>query len=173
VNLCHNAIATLTHFTDASDPSNEFVVCGTHLKAKSGNEKQRAEQIAQLLEVLKQQQHPIVLAGDFNDTPESPVLSLLLKGEATIDNNIIAKNALLFRSAYDLASPTLYTTFKYRPAAGLVRRTIDYILVSDDRVQINELFEIPEPNLFPDVGLPAPNYPSDHLSIGASFQFRE
>lgn len=77
-------------------------------------------------------------------------------------------------SAYDLdaksgARAVPYTTFKKRETEIL--RTIDYILYrhgKDSQLVVTGLQEIPAIEKFPN-RLPARDYPSDHLSIGAKF----
>ncbi|NIU52065.1 MAG: hypothetical protein GWN07_02490, partial [Actinobacteria bacterium] len=56
------------------EPPAEIVVVGVHLYATA---EERYAQAARLLEILADEAAPVILAGDFNSTPESEVIAFL------------------------------------------------------------------------------------------------
>lgn len=59
----------------------DLIFAEAHLKAKKGNEKERLEQVAKLVEFKREteqifdDQFPVIISGDFNDEPDSNVIS--------------------------------------------------------------------------------------------------
>lgn len=154
------AAAAVMSMEDECDA--DLVVATVHLKAKVGHEQKRRNQMQHLLDFLTtQQQHPnlaTIVLGDFNDTPDSPVVKYMSH----------AMNG--FCSAYSLSDDTLYTTAKKR--ASVIQRTIDYIWIratkkKNRHVVVEGVLAVPEASVaFPD-WLPCLTYPSDHLAIAA------
>ena len=70
---------------------NEFVAANTHLAWKSEDAPVRLGQVKELMEAVKEGKQDVILAGDFNDTPESPALHELKRAG--------------FRDVYDLCHP--------------------------------------------------------------------
>ena len=174
-----------------------FIVAGTHLKAKRGFEQKREAQGAVLLKYgveravrrIKEYQEkveggngkdyipPVVVVGDFNDTKDSLVCKKVLE------------HPLGLRSAYDkfylteeeeeeekkkYASNTklssYYTTYKKREEETC--REIDYIFYTPSTLNCSGVLRVPPLSSLPH-RLPAVNYPSDHLSLLATFQFQK
>lgn len=48
-----------------------FEVYTTHLKAKEGFSEMRDGQMEQMLKAASNERHPIIITGDWNDTPDS------------------------------------------------------------------------------------------------------
>lgn len=141
------------------DAERTLIVFVTHLKAK-GFEDVRIVQTSQLLESFKQnefvkteekQKVGVVICGDFNAEPHFQCMKALL---SELD------------SVYQDAE---YTTFKIRDKEYC--RVIDYILYNKNVLQLMGRQEIPKKEEIGLDGLPNSNYPSDHLSLCASFQF--
>ena len=95
-----------------------LVIANTHLEHRRNTEMIRRSQAMSLARWLESQDEPIVLAGDFNDTPESGALQALTVG---------------FRSAHRALEPALAGTY----SASSPSRVIDYILVVE-RVEVVE-----------------------------------
>jgi nocturnin len=129
-------------------------IATTHLKAKEGHEGQRRSQAAQLVEALAGFDGPVVVGGDFNDTPESPAYQVM-RGS--------------LRSGYGglLDAEPAWTTWKVR-ADGEKKRTIDYIWHSA-QLQATACLMIPADEDVGDGRLPSWQYPSDHLSLLVRF----
>jgi len=132
-----------------------FSVCivATHLKSKSEFEKIRLDEVRHLMEELPKfniHNYPVIICGDFNDTPNSSVCK-----------EVESK----YTSAYAHNS-SAWTTCKKR--IELVCRVIDYIFFDSAKLECIQTLDIPnEP-----INLPSPSYPSDHILIGATFTSR-
>ncbi|XP_015249960.1 PREDICTED: nocturnin-like [Cyprinodon variegatus] len=153
-------------------------VAVTHLKARSGWERLRSAQGADLLQSLQSiTAHgsglegaepgavPLVVCGDFNAEPSEDVYRRF------------SSSPLGLSSAYKLLSSDgqsepAYTTWKIRPS-GESRGTLDYIWYSQQALSVEGLLELPtEEQIGPD-RLPSYHYPSDHLSLLCDISFRE
>lgn len=130
----------------------------THLKAKPGFEMIRLAQGQQLLEELRDKNNVIVV-GDFNDVPESPVHSLFKNNYTSVYNA---------HSASD-ASDSEYTTIKVRPKGGepvTAKKIIDYIW-HDSCFNVSSTLIVPDVSSLTWPYLPCGTYPSDHFSLVA------
>ncbi|KAM4586097.1 nocturnin isoform 1-T1 [Fundulus diaphanus] len=156
----------------------QLCVAVTHLKARSGWERLRSAQGADLLQSLQSiTSHsggsmraalgaiPLVVCGDFNAEPSEDVYRRF------------SSSPLGLSSAYKLLScdgqtEPAYTTWKIRPS-GESCSTLDYIWYSHDALSVEALLDIPsEEQIGPD-RLPSYHYPSDHLSLLCDVSFRE
>ncbi|XP_063732156.1 nocturnin isoform X2 [Eleginops maclovinus] len=157
----------------------QLCVAVTHLKARSGWERLRSVQGADLLQSLRsitsQRGHsrleeaagpvPLVVCGDFNAEPSEDVYRRF------------SSSALRLNSAYKLLSSDgqtepAYTSWKIRPS-GESCSTLDYIWYTHDALSVDCLLDIPtEEQIGPD-RLPSYHYPSDHLSLLCDLSFRE
>ncbi|KAF1384421.1 hypothetical protein PFLUV_G00120010 [Perca fluviatilis] len=154
-------------------------VAVTHLKARSGWERMRSAQGADLLQSLRSITSqsssgqteaapgtvPLVVCGDFNAEPSEDVYRRF------------SSSALGLNSAYKLLSADgqtepAYTTWKIRPS-GESCSTLDYIWYTHGALSVDCLLDIPtEEQIGPD-RLPSYHYPSDHLSLLCDISFRE
>lgn len=158
----------------------KLCVAVTHLKARSGWERLRSAQGADLLQSLRSitsanvssRQNevvsgtiPLVVCGDFNAEPSEDVYRRF------------SSSTLGLNSAYKLLSrdgqtEPAYTTWKIRPS-GESCSTLDYIWYTHDALSVECLLDIPtEEQIGPD-RLPSYHYPSDHLSLLCDISFRE
>lgn len=155
-------------------------VAVTHLKARSGWERLRSAQGADLLQSLRNITSrggggsrsegaagtvPLVVCGDFNAEPSEDVYRRF------------SSSPLGLNSAYKLLSSDgqtepAYTTWKIRPS-GESCSTLDYIWYTHDALSVECLLDIPtEEQIGPD-RLPSYHYPSDHLSLLCDIRFTE
>ncbi|XP_023131802.2 nocturnin isoform X1 [Amphiprion ocellaris] len=153
-------------------------VAVTHLKARSGWERLRSAQGADLLQSLRSITSrgsgqseaasgavPLVVCGDFNAEPSEDVYRRF------------SSSPLGLSSAYKLLSSDgqtepAYTTWKIRPS-GESCSTLDYIWYTQEALSVESLLDIPtEEQIGPD-RLPSYHYPSDHLSLICDVSFRE
>lgn len=153
-------------------------VAVTHLKARSGWERLRSAQGADLLQSLRSITSrgssqsevppatiPLVVCGDFNAEPSEDVYRRF------------SSSPLGLNSAYKLLSSDgqtepAYTTWKIRPS-GESCSTLDYIWYTHNALSVECLLDIPtEEQIGPD-RLPSYHYPSDHLSLLCDVSFRE
>ncbi|KAM3842721.1 nocturnin [Diretmus argenteus] len=151
-------------------------VAVTHLKARSGWERLRSAQGADLLQNLRNitsrsrsedsaEAVPLIVCGDFNAEPSEDVYRRFRSSPLGLD------------SAYKLLSSDgqvepAYTTWKIRPS-GESCSTLDYIWYTHDALSVETLLDLPtEEQIGPD-RLPSYHYPSDHLSLLCDLSFRE
>lgn len=164
----------LAHLKDLRS-SKEIFVVSTHLKAKAGpeNESLRREQVTELVKLLSNRVEErtigkegasgesgdvgIVVCGDFNDLPHSPVV------------HAMTSHPLGFRSAYPLNEG--FTTWKFR-TEGQKKAMIDYIWYAEGRGLVLEgITQLPGAEEIGENGLPSEKYPSDHLALVADFEW--
>lgn len=155
----------------------QLCVAVTHLKARSGWERLRSAQGADLLQSLRNITSqcgdseaslggvPLVVCGDFNAEPSEDVYRRFSSSPLGLDS------AYKLLSADGQTEPA-YTTWKIRPS-GESCSTLDYIWYSHDALSVECLLDIPtEEQIGPD-RLPSYHYPSDHLSLLCDISFRE
>jgi endonuclease/exonuclease/phosphatase family metal-dependent hydrolase len=170
-------IATLRHIATG----HPVVVAVTHLKAQRGpvQEKVRCHQVDELLNSISRRAQSllqigeeavsVLIAGDFNADPpigsrdDGAVSRLLKAGVPTVLNSPSSP----IRSAYDLAAPGFYTTWKTR-GSTTTKRIIDYIFHSG-RLRCEATLRVPSERELDPTKLPGLRYPSDHLLIAARF----
>jgi len=150
----------------------------------------RAEQARQLVHVaskfraraaaaagLPAADMPLLLAGDFNDSPGSAMYATMMASELHLTSayNSLPRPPLpaadaAAAAAYGAGEPDL-TTWKWRAGAGggpatEKRATIDYIWVSPT-VTVEAVRCLPTADAIGAAALPSRHYPSDHLSLAA------
>lgn len=132
-----------------------IIFATTHLKAKPEFEEKREHQIQVLLEQIKlfniDNNPNVIITGDLNTEPSGSVYPIIINAG--------------YKSAYPVDS---WTTYKYRLEE--VCRNIDYIFYSVN-LELNNILEIPDKQLIGINGLPNQFYPSDHMSLFATFSF--
>ena len=157
-------VATFARISSDGQPTSEprLIVAAIHLTAKPGQEAVRCKEAAELVRVIDsfnkdgEDRLTTIIGGDFNDVPDSEVCDFVRSHG--------------FLSAYE-HDERAWTTWKKRQSE--VKRVIDYIWYrpgSSANLRPVAVLEVPADEVFPHM-LPAADYPSDHLAIGA--QFRE
>lgn len=158
--------------------SQQLCVAVTHLKARSGWERLRSAQGADLLQYLRsitsrstsQREAasttvPLVVCGDFNAEPSEDVYRRFSSSPLGLSS------AYMLLSSDGQTEPP-YTTWKIRPS-GESCSTLDYIWYTHDALSVECLLDIPsEDQIGPD-RLPSYHYPSDHLSLLCDLSFRK
>ena len=98
----------------------EFAVMTLHLKSRKGFEKIREGQVEQVVELCKNfaarssdYDYPMIITGDFNDTPDSKALQKMLNFDKV-------------ESVWGEQEPE-FTTHRFRHETGMQTRTIDYM----------------------------------------------
>ncbi len=156
-----NQVAILARLQPQDPGLPPVCVAVTHLKAKKGNEDYRLSQgrhlQSEIMEFARGQ--PVIICGDFNAPPTEPVYLQLSSNEG----------GLRMSSAYghDSGEP-IFTTWKHRPSMAS-KHTIDYIWYTPEGLELQGLWSIPSEEEIGETALPSPTYPSDHVSLCASF----
>lgn len=163
-----------------------LIVCCTHLKASQGAaaEAERLVQVeqlgaaARLARVRAEGAHPAcgaiptVICGDFNTYPgQKPYYSLLTLSPDLHSAYNSLPRADLSPNDYAEGEPS-FTTFKFRGGSEK-RETEDYIFYSAGKgLERSALLRLPSvEELGVGRGLPSAVYPSDHLCLGAEFEW--
>lgn len=143
-----------------------------HFLWQPGESPERQRQIERLLEWLEPlaREHPLVIAGDFNSTPDSPAILKMRQ-------HLVSAYAAIHGADPEYTAPTPLPRSKWETFRTLLnfiryirikdidlnwRGTLDYIFVNE-RVQVNDcqiVLDKPSPR-DPDL------YPSDHLGLMA------
>ena len=158
----------------------KIMIWTLHLKSRTKNRSIREEEITEYLSVLNDflieieeskamtkdeiDALPIIITGDFNDIPDSPVIQSMY--------DINKTKGLVFKSAYSIDDEhPEFSNYWYRPSY-FVKQLIDFIFYRD--VPTIKLISIrslpPEDDIPKDTGNPWSRWPSDHLSLSATFE---
>ena len=157
----------VTKSADGSLPSRSVTVAMAHLKAKTEGRELRAAQGKHLIEeaaTFSEPGQPIVIAGDFNATPDEEVYQYFDSG----DHGLELQSAYRCRH-YGNAEPPL-TSWKYR-AKGEAKYTIDYIWYTPAALHVKGVWGLPGEEEIGEGALPCMAYPSDHLALCTDFSF--
>jgi len=137
--------------------SMNITFASTHLKSKTNFRGVREAQLEQFNHFIqKHKKGGVLMAGDFNDVPDSKMIYLL------------------GRKMEDACSKHMeYTTFKTRPSFSgedptEIKRIIDYIFYDKSFFTPINILGCPPHVDYP--GLPSELHPSDHLSLYAKFR---
>ncbi|XP_058506628.1 nocturnin-like [Solea solea] len=155
----------------------QLCVAVTHLKARSGWERLRSAQGADLLQNLcrltvgsgcqslaASSTLPLIVCGDFNAVPSEDVYK-------RFSSSTLGLNSAYKLLSSDRQTEPAYTSWKIRPT-GESCSTLDYIWYTHDALSVDCLLDIPtEEQIGPD-RLPSYHYPSDHLSLLCDISFR-
>ncbi|KAK9476781.1 Endonuclease/exonuclease/phosphatase [Lipomyces japonicus] len=126
-------------------------------------------------------QIPLIIAGDFNSTPDSGVYQLFAKGSVPGDHPDMQgykygrfteeglSHPFTLKSSYAAIGEPSFTNW----TPGFTD-TIDYIFASSNNLTINGVIGEPDKEYMSKVvGFPTPHFPSDHISLFAQLQFRK
>jgi mRNA deadenylase 3'-5' endonuclease subunit Ccr4 len=180
--------------------TSRFIIAATtHLKAKDGeaNAAERKEQAKQMLDAIERMRAktpnaPVILSGDFNSPPAEAVHGFC------VSNGFRSVYNASHETSPPSGEPS-FTTFKFRSAevgeskspaspapapSGAAstpllhkKRCIDYIFLKNNSSTDDEALRAAAVRALPTVeevgeaGLPCFNYPSDHLSLCARFEW--
>lgn len=155
-------ISTLKHKATGK----AFLNTVTHLKAKPEFMEQRIPQASQMVEfveaaVKQNNLNLAIVTGDMNEEPQNKPIEILKEGG--------------LKSCFEVltgAEPT-FTTAKFRPKEGYVKRTIDYVMFKtfgegEKSAPVDVLKE--DQDLNDEVGNPNEHHPSDHYAQIAVFR---
>jgi len=106
---------------------------------------------------------PIIVAGDFNDEPESPIIQTLFDTDIT--------NGIKFECAYQVDGEfPEFTTYKIRRIGEIIKHTIDYTF-HNQYAKVKSIREMPKEEDIPEIGNPSHRCASDHFSSAVTFEF--
>eukprot|EP00440_Ansanella_granifera_P073731 gb/GFBE01080005.1/.p1 GENE.gb/GFBE01080005.1/~~gb/GFBE01080005.1/.p1 ORF type:complete len:594 (+),score=121.79 gb/GFBE01080005.1/:1-1782(+) len=177
-----------THSSQATGPNggHVLVVVNTHILCDPSAADVKLWQSHLLVQHLKQMNldhMPILLAGDFNSTPESAVYEYLRRGSVRADHEDLRHDpcGLLgkLNLHHRLCLATAYETCNGREAQYTnytedFKGTLDYIWFSPDALAVLAISQVDdESQLMQETALPSSTRPSDHVSLVATFMFHD
>merc|ERR1712054_186522 len=176
-----------THSGQAQSASGGHMLCviNTHILADPGFADVKLWQANMLLRSLEQtcKHMPIPLCGDFNSMPESAVYELLRSGSVRSDHEDLKVDpcGLLSRTnfGHNLRISTAYEVCNGREADYTnytedFTGTLDYIWYSSESLVVLAISQVDdESQLAQETALPSSTRPSDHVSLVATFKFRD
>merc|ERR1719476_555157 len=177
-----------TSGSQAAGPGGGHTLCvvNTHILADPGYTDVKLWQAHLLLRTLETtpiKNMPLLLCGDFNSTPESAVYELLRQGTVRSDYDDLKVDpcGLLKRLniGHSLHMATAYETCNGREAQYTnytedFKGTLDYIWFSSETLAVLAISQVDEESqLTQETALPSSTRPSDHVSLVATFKFRD
>jgi len=134
------------------------------------------------LQKCNKQKAPLVLAGDFNAQPESPVYQFLATGHAPKfqpqhhhKSSPVPSHSFEFHHEVGLASAYAKILGQEPRCTNLTREfegTLDYLWYTKKSLRPVAILDIPSYScLKEEIGLPSKKFPSDHLPLLCKFKF--
>lgn len=129
------------------------------------------------LRKYNKQQAPIILAGDFNTQPETPVYQFLSQGQISKHMYNTLKVSPKFEFKQDLGLASAYAkVLGHEPSCTNVTHefegTLDYLWYSKRSLRPVSILDIPTKDILKEeTGLPSTKFPSDHLPLLCKFKF--
>lgn len=177
-----------THASQATGPSGGHVlyVVNTHILCDPGSADVKLWQAHLLLQTIKNMpinNMPLLICGDFNSTPDSAVYEYLRRGQVRSDHDdlrsdpcgllkqLTLRHSLCMATAYETCnrSEAQYTNYTEE-----FKGTLDYIWFSPDSLDVLAISQVDdESQLTQETALPSSTRPSDHVSLVATFMFRD
>jgi CCR4-NOT transcription complex subunit 6 len=171
----------------AQGSSGGHLICviNTHILADPGFADVKLWQANMLLRSLEStcKHIPMLLCGDFNSMPDSAVYELLRHGNVRSDHEDLKIDpcGLIKRInlGHNTALSTAYDTCNGREADYTnytedFKGTLDYIWYSHDNLVVLAISQVDdETQLSQETALPSSTRPSDHVSLVATFKFRD
>jgi len=160
-------------------------VVNTHILADPGFTDVKLWQAHLLVQTLEKDfsDTPMLVCGDFNSTPQSAVYEYLRRGMLRGDHEELQNDpcGLLeyLRIGHSLRMSTAYETCNGKEAEYTnytedFKGTLDYIFFSADSLAVLAVSQVDEEaQLQQETALPSSTRPSDHVSLVATFMFRE
>eukprot|EP00439_Symbiodinium_sp_Y106_P081235 s569_g20.t1 len=165
-----------------------LVVVNTHILCDPSASDVKLWQTHLLLQNLKQTRWdhmPLLLAGDFNSTPESAVYQFLREGQVMQEHEDLKHDpcGLLGRlrdhMQHNLQLATAYQTCNGQEALFTnytedFKGALDYVWFSHQALSVLAVTQVDdEQSLKEETALPSSNRPSDHVSLVATFMFHD
>lgn len=177
--------ATQSSQAQSSSGGHLMAVVNTHILADPGFTDVKLWQANTLLRSVEQtaREMPLLLCGDFNSMPDSAVYELLRSGSVQGDHNDLKADpcGLLSRQnlGHQMRIGTAYETCNgceadYTNYTEEFKGTLDYIWYSSESLAVLAISQVDdESQLTQETALPSSTRPSDHVSLVATFKYRD
>lgn len=178
-----------SHSGQSSGPNGGHLLCvmNTHILCDPGSADVKLWQAYLLLSTLKTmpwKNMPLLICGDFNSTPESAVYEYMRRGSVRTDHEDLGSDRCsLFKHLaleHNVGLATAYQTCNngqealYTNYTEDFKGTLDYIWFSENTLAVLAVSQVDEESqLTQETALPSSTRPSDHVSLVATFMFRD
>jgi len=177
-----------TQGSQAAGANGGHAICviNTHILADPGFTDVKLWQAHLLIKTLEQfpnKNMPLLVCGDFNSMPDSAVYEYLRRGAVNPDHGDLKMDpcGLLknLNMAHELRMATAYETCnsceaEYTNYTEEFKGTLDYIWFTSDTLAVLAVSQVDdEQQLTQETALPSSTRPSDHVSLVATFMFRD
>ncbi|GFU92227.1 2',5'-phosphodiesterase 12 [Trichonephila clavipes] len=176
--LSQHTVLQLVSLEPVDQPGSEVLVANTHLYSNKDNPEVRLLQTAictyfieHVVKIKNIQGAGVIFCGDFNSLPDSPTYNFLMtsKQECNINGNSEGsslKHNLCLDSACGVPEYTNYT--------GDFIGCLDYIFYSSDILKVTDVVPMPKhEHVIAQVGLPSEYFPSDHIALICTLQWKK
>lgn len=175
-----------THGSQTAGTSGGHILCvvNTHILADPGSADVKFFQAHLMLNTIERMPSmPLLICGDFNSTPESAVYEYLRQGTVRSDHedlrtdpcdlvkNLNIGHSLNMATAYETCNgqEAQYTNYTED-----FKGTLDYIWFTSERLTVLAISQVDEESqLTQETALPSSTRPSDHVSLVATFMYRD
>jgi len=180
----HPQVAVFGYFNHISSGKNVYIST-THICSEWQVPYIQMRQVRACLNELQKvnkQKAPVVLAGDFNAQPNSPVYQFLATGHVSKEVQELEAGALKisantfdFHHEVGLASAYAKVLGREPRCTNLTHEfegTLDYVWYTKKSLRPLSVLDIPPHScLKEEIGLPSKKFPSDHLPLLCKFKF--
>ncbi|GFT17846.1 2',5'-phosphodiesterase 12 [Nephila pilipes] len=179
--LSQNTVLQLVLLEHMDHPGSDILIANTHLYSNKDNPEVRLMQAAictyfieHIIKRKNIQKAGIIFCGDFNSLPDSPTYNFLMSNKqecSTIRNSennadSTLKHYLCLDSACGVPEYTNFT--------GEFVGCLDYIFYSMDTLKVTEVIPMPRhDHVIAQVGLPSEYFPSDHIALICTLQWKK
>lgn len=172
----------------ATGPDGGHLLCvlNTHILADPGFTDVKLWQAHLLLRTLEQlpdRNMPLLVCGDFNSTPDSAVYEYCLQGSVRQDHEDFRSDPCgILKQLHCGHSIRLQTSYdqcngreaQYTNYTEDFKGTLDYIWFTSESLSVLAISQVDdESQLMQETALPSSTRPSDHISLVATFMFKE
>ncbi|GFY50408.1 2',5'-phosphodiesterase 12 [Trichonephila inaurata madagascariensis] len=179
--LSQHTVLQLVSLEPVDQSGSEVLVANTHLYSNKDSPEVRLLQTAictyfieHVVKIKNIQGAGVIFCGDFNSLPDSPTYNFLMssKQECNINGNSVGnvgsslKHNLCLDSACGVPEYTNYT--------GDFIGCLDYIFYSSDILKVTDVVPMPKhEHVIAQVGLPSEYFPSDHIALICTLQWKK
>eukprot|EP00929_Paragymnodinium_shiwhaense_P000317 TRINITY_DN100560_c0_g1_i1.p1 TRINITY_DN100560_c0_g1~~TRINITY_DN100560_c0_g1_i1.p1 ORF type:complete len:614 (-),score=117.97 TRINITY_DN100560_c0_g1_i1:143-1984(-) len=186
--ILEDQVIKATNHTQAAGPTGGRALCviNTHILCDPGAADVKLWQaylLVKTLKTIRSADMPFLICGDFNSTPDSAVYEFMSQGNVQPNHEDLTKDTCgLFKHlelshAFGLSSSYQACTqeeAQYTNYTEDFKGTLDYIWFSHENLAVLAISQVDEESsLAQETALPSSTRPSDHVSLVATFLFRE
>ncbi|GIY26771.1 CCR4-Not complex 3'-5'-exoribonuclease subunit Ccr4 [Caerostris darwini] len=179
--LVQNTVLQLLAVEHSHLPGTELLIANTHLYSNKHNPEVRLLQAAicayfieHYIKIEGYQNPGVIFCGDFNSLPDSPTYNFLMSGkyECCVTWNI-DPNSNDTMLEHNLNLDSACGTPEYTNYTESFTGCLDYIFYNKDILKVTDVVPMPRhEHVIAQVGLPSESFPSDHIPLICTFQWK-